>query len=345
MADQWTWYRAAIEAKHAGKDLPPVSDGKPEWGFFYAKASRAGGRVPVCIYADKNGDLVARSGTKENHQFEDAARRWAWVAGNPVARDDYVFAWNQEKWPDGTPTTAVEAAPAMGDNLPTDPFERLLAEVTDKTASATAFLNDAAAAPDKPRADKARNLQAELLALNKSANTMHETEKEPHLKAGRAVDAKFKFRATVEDICVRLRKVFENIMKAEEARQIAEAERKFQAERAAAEKERKRIEADRAKLREDDPITYHTSDPEPLPELPLAPEPVKVNAGGGIGRAAGLKDVYTGEIVDYTACLKHYGNNLKVREIIEKLVAADVKLHKMDARIPGVNVKRDRRAA
>lgn len=344
MSDPWDWYRAAIAAKNAGKPLPPVHEGKPEFGFFWAKASKQGGRIPVCIYADGNGEIVARWGTREEHRFEsDAAKRWGWVAGNPVERDTYTHAWTQGVWPDGTPTTAP-ALPA-GSNLPTDPFERLKAEVDDKIASAAAFLDDAKATPDKTRADRARNLQAELLQLHKTADTMHETEKAPHLAASRAVDAKFRFRANVEDVCKRLRTVFENIAKRIEA-EANEAARRAHAEQVRkAEEERQRIEAERKKKLADDPVAALTEDEPELPPMPPAFEPVKVQVGGGVGRAAGLKTVYVGEIVDYAACLRHYGNNLKVREIIEKLVAADVKTHKSDAKIPGVTVKEDRRAA
>lgn len=344
--DDWTWYRAAMAAKNAGKELPPVSEGKPQFGFFYYKASRAGGRVPVCIYRDANGDLVARSGTQAEHRVEDAGTRWVWVASNVVAREDYVYAWKEGKWPDGTPTKAIDAAPGMGDNLPADPFLRLQAEVDDKMAEASALLAKlGTVTADKVAADTARNIQAALLAYGKTADAMHKAEKQPHIDAGKAVDDKFRFRDKIADVSKRLRNVFENFLRAEEARQQAEAERRFQAERAAVEAERKRIEDERAKLKADDPIAYHTSEPEPMPELPLAPERVKVNAGGGVGRSAGLKDHYEIDIVDYEACLRHYRNNGKIKELIGKLVAADVKLHKLDAKLPGVNVRKERRVA
>ena len=300
----------------------------------------------MCIFRDANGDLVARSGTKDEHRIEDAGRRWAWVAKSPVDRDEYVHAWNTGTWPDGTPTTAVDGPATKDDNLPSDHFDRLMAEVTDKMADAKALLAKLESKPaDKMAADTARNIQAALLTHGRTADTMHKAEKQPWIDGGKVVDDKFRFRDAVKDVAGRLRNVFENWMRAEEAKARAEAERKFNEQRAAAEAERQRLEAERAKLKADDPIAYHTSDPEPLPELPLAPEPVRVNAGGGVGRAAGLKDVFVFEVVDYEACVHHYRNNSKVREAIERLVAGDVKTHKADARIPGVVVKKDRRAA
>ena len=184
-----------------------------------------------------------------------------------------------------------------------------------------------------------------VLAVGPVALTRAEADQIIVLDGGKVVDDKFRFRTAVEDVCKRLRNVFENWMRAEEAKARAEAERKFQAERAAAEKERQRLEAERAKKLADDPVAALTEDEPELPPIPAGPEPVRVNAGGGVGRAAGLKDVFVFEVVDYEACVHHYRNNLKIREAIEKLVAGDVKTHKMDARIPGVQVRKDRRAA
>ena len=96
---------------------------------------------------------------------------------------------------------------------------------------------------------------------------------------------------------------------------------------------------------QDDPIAALT-EPEPeLPIIPAAPEPVKVQAGGGIGRAAGLKTVYEPEITDYQKTLAHYQNHPDVQAVIEKLVKAETRLHKAATNIPGVTVRTERRAA
>ena len=344
MSDQWAWYKAAVAAKNSGKDLPPVSDGDPQWGFFWRKASRDGGRIPVCIYRDGNGDLVARSGIKAEYRTEDAGAVWTWVAGNPCARDAYVFAWDNGKWPDGTPTTAPSLP--SGSNLPSDPFERLMAEVDDKVADAKALIERLAkSTATKTDADMARNIQASLLGHVKTADAMHKAEKQPHLDACREVDDKFRFRETVKDWGARLRTIFENWMRAEEAKARAEAEKKHREELAKAQAERERIEAERAKKLADDPVAALTEDEPELPELPLAPQPVKINVGGGVGRAAGLKSDWIGEIVDYESTVKHYRNHPDVKAVIEKLVARAVKADKSEAKIPGVTVKESRRAA
>ena len=88
-------------------------------------------------------------------------------------------------------------------------------------------------------------MQAALLQLNKRADVMHKAKKQPHLDAGRAVDAKFEFRKVITAVADRLRDVFTAFMKAEEVRQRAEAQRKFEEERRKAEESRKAIEEER----------------------------------------------------------------------------------------------------
>lgn len=345
MSDNLRWYKTAIKAKNDGQPLPAVSETYPQWGFFWRKAGRSGGRIPVRIQQAKNGDIVAVSGTQSGHRMEDASNVWTWVAQNPVDRDSYIYAWEHEKWPDGTPTTAVASAATIGDNAHADPFEALQADLDDAKEKATAFLKDAAAEITETRASMATNLQRGILDIIKRSDAMHKAEKQPHLDASRDVDDKYRFRDDLKGIAARLRTVFENWMRAEEARKREDARKAFEADRAAAEAERRRIESERAKKMAEDPIAAMT-DPEPeLPIIPTAPKEVKVKVGGGVGRAAGLKTVYEPEIVDYAAALAHFAQHADVIAAVEKLVKAKVRLEKAQANIPGVKVHEERRAA
>lgn len=343
MADQWEWYRAAL----AGKS-PPINPDTVESGFFYSKASKAGGRVPVAIWRAPDGAFNCRVGTKagpRNIDASEAAKKWTYVAGNPVSRDDYKVAWETGTWPDGTPTVAPDAATPAKSNLPTDPFERLQAEIADKIASAEEWMKAHPEAKTKTESDYATNLQREINALLKQADAMHKAEKAPILAAEAAVEEKFRFRVTMKSVAARLKSIFEKFMTAEEDRQKAAAKAKYEAERRAAEIARAEAEKARAKLMQDDPIQALTT-PEPeLPELPLAPEPVKIQSGGGIGRAAGLKSVWLGEITDLRAVFEHFAETDQVRECLQKLVDATVRTHKSATKIPGVKVTEQRKAA
>ena len=344
---QWDWWVATLAAKKAGTALPPIHEGKPQSGCFYASAGKNGGRIPVLIIDDANGEKSIRVGTEAEHQImsaDEAARRWTWVAENVVSKADYMTAWTTGTWADGTPTKAP-ALPA-GSNLPTDPFERLLAEVNDKMSSAEQFASEGTEAIDKTRADRARNMQAELLAFLKNADAMHKAEKQPHLDAGRAVDEKFRFREKISALAKRLYNIYDTYVVAEDARLRAEADRKHKEEQARILAERAKIEQERKRQAVDDPIAFHTSPAPELPELPLAPPPVpKVNVGGGVGRAAGVRTDWKGEIENYDLVVEHFKAHDDVRELMQKLVDRAVKASKSQATIPGVKVREVRKAA
>jgi len=341
VADQWTWHKAAL----AGEKVT-INESKVESGFFYARASKEGGRIPIAIWRMPDGQFSCRVGTKSDHRIEteeQAAKRWVSIAEKCVSREDYKTAYETGTWPDGVATAAP--APTSRTNEITDPFERLQAEIADKMASAEAWLKAHPEAKNKNESDYATNLQRELNTLLKQADAMHGAEKAPLLAATKAVDDKFRFRDKIKTIGASLKSVFERFMVAEERRAREAAQKKFEEERKAAEAERKRIEADRELLMKNDPIAALTS-PEPeIPELPLAPAAVKVQSGGGVGRAAGLKSIWTPIIRDKKLALSHYSDHPEILSALEKLIRADTKLHKNLTAIPGVDVIEERKAA
>ena len=143
----------------------------------------------------------------------------------------------------------------------------------------------------------------------------------------------------------RLRGVFTAFMKAEEMRQRAEAQKRFEDERRKAEESRKAAEEARKQLECNDLTLALISEKEPLPELPIAPEPVRIQVGGGFGRKAGLKTVYLGKILDWQKVIHHFSGHQQVRDLLQKLVDADVRLNKAQCSIPGVELVEERVAA
>lgn len=337
MADQFDYYRAAL----AGKN-PPIHDGQPQSGFYFAKAGKRGGRVPVAIWTADDGEKNFRWGHKANHVnfAEDmAAQRWTWIADKPVAREDYVKAWTDGVWPDGTP--CEEPAPTIGDNATGDPFVDLKSEIDDKLESARTFAKENKdGVKDKTGSDKAANLAAELAKLNKRADELFEEEKRPVREKALEIDKRFAFRKDIATAVSFLKGLATKWMAAEEARRLAEERKRKEAEERAIAIAR----AEREKLMRDDPIAALTS---PEPELPMPPkaEPVKVQVGGGIGPKLGLRDNWIGIITDWPKALDYYKDHPDVRAAVEKLVRAEVKLKKETAAIPGVEAKNERKAA
>jgi len=326
--DQWAWWRAAF----AGK-LGPMREDRPESGFYRTKDG-----APVAFWLKDGEQFCLRDGERVA-SHGDILSLWVSVAKKPVSKELYDARRKDGRWPD------QPEAPAQRGNMPADPFEALKSEFDDKLASAEAWLKAHPQAKDQTESDYARNLQAELLKIEKVADGMHKAEKQPHLDAGRAVDDKFRFRERVAPIAKALRDVFGTFMAAEEERQRKAARAKFEAEKRAAEAARREIEAQREKQMRDDPIAALTS-PEPeLPMAPIAPEAVKVKAGGGVGRAAGLRTEYVPEITDYDAALAHFAHHDDVRALVDKLVKAATRAGKSQTRIPGVTIHERRVAA
>ena len=326
--DQWSWWRSALSGK-----IGPMRESKPESGFYRAKDG-----TPVAFWVKDDEQFCLREGQRVTAQG-DMLSLWVSVAKKPISKDLYDARRKDGRWPD------QPEAPAQRGNMPADPFEALKAEFNDKLASAEAWLKAHPTAKDQTESDYARNLQAELLKIEKQADTMHKAEKQPHLDAGRAVDDKFRFRERVAPIAKALRNVFGAFMAAEEERQRKAAQAKFEAEKKAAEAARREIKAQREKQMRDDPIAALTS-PEPeLPMAPIAPEAVKVKAGGGVGRAAGLRTEYVPEITDYAAALQHFANHDDVRALVDKLVKAATRVGKSQTKIPGVTIHERRVAA
>lgn len=326
MADQWAWWRASVEA---GKPQP-ITEAVIESGFYKTRTSKGASFQPVAIWREdgKAMGLLGPKGGSFSLSETDLAARWLFIAKHPIPHDEYKAMY------------AGTSSPAPS-NLPSDPYEAWKAEIDDKVASVREWM---ATTPidDKPKADRARNSQSEILALIKRGEGMHKDEKAPILKAERETDAKYlPMCKGAKEVADRLRHLYGAFAAAEEARLRAEAQARFDAERKAAEAERARIAAEQEKLMAEDPIAALTSLPPELPAVPVAPEPVKVNVGGGVGRAAGLKTEWDVEFTDYGLAVQHFMGHPDVQALIGKLAKSAVKTAKGSIEIPGVrNVSR-----
>lgn len=307
-------------------------------GFYWMRRGKGAPREPVAIWRDKDtNELVCAAGfDKKRTNPTDV---WLWCAENKIDNVTAKFAWEHRHFPD-------EPAP-IGHNSPPsdDPYEALKTEIEAKQKQAQDWMAARPTIRTQKDADYSTNAQRELLALNKRADAMFTAEKAPHLAACRNVDERYRFRAAVADVADRLRKVFGRFMVAEEQRQKAEAEAKHKAELERVAAECKRLEEERAAKLRDDPVAALTEAPPELPLVPAAPEAVKVTSGGGIGKRAALQDVWVGTITDYREAAMFFIEHPKMVELVDKLVAHQVKDLKATARIPGVTVSKERRAA
>jgi hypothetical protein len=312
----------------------PISADHPVLGFYKMRRQKDGPWLPVAIWKKDNGEVVARVGP----DMAAPSDIWTYCAGHKVSSADAKFAFTNKYWPDEQP-------PSQLSNLPTDPFERLQVEIKEKEERAARLLEHHPEIKNQLTCDLFVNTQKELLGLNKQADALFTIEKKPLLDATNACDEKYRFRARVKVLSERLRSRFETFMKAEQDRRTAEAEAKFQAEHAKVLAERKRLEDERWRKIQSDPVAALTESAPAMPELPLGPEPVKVQAGGGVGRRAGLKTVWVPVIEDYKAVLAYYSEHPDIRAAVDKLVNHVVRDAKGSIVIPGVRIVSDRKVA
>jgi hypothetical protein len=289
----------------AGKK-PPIHDGEPQCGFYKRRLIKDGPWVPVAIWhTDANG-LVCKVGD----QMQDPIDQWTWVAGNPVSKADAKFAFEHSgRWPDEIEADAVgviaEEMDAPDIALKTAIKSSL--EWLEKNKITTEAL-----------AKKAATLKSKVAEKRLAATKAHKAEKEPHLDAGRRVDAKYnpliKDAKSVESkIGAASHDYLSKKKRQEEAIAAAAAE--------AARKEQERLAEEHRKSQGNLPEEEKT---EPIPvELPVAPK--KVSVGGASGRKMTIKEDVEFVVTDYPKALKYFSQYSEVKDLIATLAKREGK--------------------
>lgn len=201
-------------------------------------------------------------------------------------------------------------------------------------------------------APKFRALQAEEVKLRKRLDETRKTEKEPHLRASQAVDAKYQplihlAQEAVKAVTAALTK----FLQAEEARVRAEAEAK---RKQAEEEERRARELAAQAEKEEDPFdAFDKTEEARKAEAQAAAltrqvaEPVKakvVNAEGG--RSGGLRTVgYIVTVEDPSALIAHYADRQEFLDLAISMAKREAAATKGQCKVPGVKITADRRAA
>lgn len=310
-ADAYAWYHSAL----AGAATPITEE--PRAGFFRRRSSKDGPWVAAAIWTDPEKGLVCRVG----NAMRDPHQEWTWLAKNPVPADQAKAFFVTGKWP-----SEILLEPTVGHNNPPADLSTM---ARDEIERATDWAKKNPTIDSKVNCDIAANLAAMLVKRANEVDDHRTKEKEPHLQAGRDVDAKWK---PIVDDCKAAARALKDIagrwMAAEEVR-LMKAERERQAA------ERERIDAERAKAA----ALNQPPPPEPIavPAKPL----VKVNAGGARGSKMGLKTVKSAVVVDHAKALEFFANHSEIVAKVQELAARAVKL---DQEVPGVEVKVERKA-
>lgn len=303
MSDQFHWWREAITGNN-----PPIHDGEPHSGYFKRRLVKGGPWVPAAIW-DADGRKVCRVGS----ETRDAYDEWTWLAKNPVKQADAKMAFETGSWPgDDTPV----ASQLVGSNNPPSDITDL---IPMEIGNADAWLKQVKTISTQVDADIAANKVATLRGLKKQADAAHETEKAPHLTAGRAVDAKYNPKIKdAEDAVKRLLAAVTVFQNAEKVRLLAIAAdaARIENEKRAAEYKRQQEEAAKAAAE------AKANEPPPPPiaaPVFVAPEPIKIKSGGAVGKTVGLRKVKFAVVEDIEKALLALKGHKDMIEMVQTL--------------------------
>jgi len=278
----------------------------PHCGFW--RKGKSGD--PVAVWRDAaSGNLVARIGGRQarwaDAEFDETT--FGFCLPNPISHETYQAVMRGEPWPG---TDAVVAA-QIGDNSgAVDDVEML----RDQIAAAVEQAKTYRAVEDDETAAKAQSLRARLLELAGEVAKKHKSEKEPHLTAGREVDAKWLPMArSAENAAAPIR----NALSAYETAKMLAA-------RKAADEERQR--------------TAETGEAPAAPQPTAKPAPIR----GGHGRAAGVRTIRVAIIIDQDEVYRTFRENAEVCALLKKLAQKAIDV---GASVPGVQVNEERKVA
>jgi hypothetical protein len=302
--DRWSWWRHAVKnPEHIGKTLL-ASPSDPELGYYRCRG-RDKQWEPVGIFLDDDGQMVAERGLTRRRV--DPLDVWTSCLRYPVTYEFHVKALRGEGYDDEPP-------PPIGDNSgAADPLGNIKLELEGEKETAETFLEQPIAS--QADADRIGIWAKRFLDIGKRAETERVTEKEPHLEAGRAVDAKWKpLVDEAKAFADRLRKHVEPWLLAEKRKALAAANA------AREEAQRQRREAETAETDEARQQALQAA-------KQAADEAVNVrNASAGrTGARVSVRVEKRANITDFEACLMALKDHPDLRVLVQQLAQRAVK--------------------
>lgn len=298
----YDYWRAVLAGER-----PPVHEDQPQLGYYRTKGGKGRMPEPVAIF-EQDDELVALRGDSA----VDAGEIWTWVCQNAITYETYqAVAERGEPWPDMDQAVASQVG---HNNPPADAS----ATIQEQIEAAKAGIVDYAKITDDEMSAKAQSLRSRLLELKGQAEKAHKAEKEPHLKAGRDVDAKW----------------------LPAAKDAGDAAGKIRSAMDAWENEKLRVEGERLrKLAAEQRKAEEAGRPAPAPVAPVEPPaPIK----GAYGRAASVRTVKIATVVDQDALYALLRDNAEVKALLAKLAQKAVDAGATPA---GVTVEEVRKVA
>jgi len=242
-------------------------------------------------------------------------------------------------------------APKIGDNKPPAVDPEILADFTAraaKFAEAGGLWLDKGKIEDAETAAKAGDFLRGARQLFKQVEDERKKQKEPHLEAGKAVDAAFeKVKSIIEKTASAAKKLLDAFA-AEEDRRVR-AEQAAAAQAAAESRQKAEEEARRAAARND--IVGEAEAEAALKEAAKAEkaaakvETVKIGSATGAGKALSYRTIRTARIKSAALACAHYREHPELIATLERLANADIRAKNGPDSVPGFEIIEERRVA
>jgi hypothetical protein len=302
MTADWTYWRRSL----AGEDMP-VHEGEPHIGY-YRRNNRDGLPSAVAIWKEDDGTMWAQ--VDHNEPTCDPDRVWSIFqrsCRHPIAHFVYERRMETGEWPD----VDEAAATVVRRNAETVDEETLLVENLIE-------LEVAAARYEEIRTDeeatKVAGLRSSIGKIGSKLDKLRSERKEPHLRAGQAVDEHFRpLIARSKTADASLKAMLDAYMT---AKLRAQREEEARQRRLAEEEARRAAEAERASAPAPEPVE---PTPEPAPEI----LPQRIQTVTGRASSVGIKRIP--RIVDMDKVIARYRMEPAFVDVLKRLVEADVK--------------------
>jgi len=330
----WAWWQNAL----AGT-IGPIHDGDPQQGYYRTRFKDKPWE-PVAIWFE-DGKWHAMRGDRQ----VDASDIWTWCCRNPITYEAYNKAIEGAGWDD------EPEAPAIGHNLPTDPFEALQVEFAAEREQAEAFMKKPITT--QAEADRAAIWSKRLSTIAKKATDLHKVEKQPHLDAGRNVDNKWReLKEEPDAISKKLKRHMDAFLQ-EEARKERErqAAARAEADRIQREADAARVAAEKAAAKNDNDAAAVAAqnnaiaEAERLAQLAAQAErdaQARNASAGRTGAKVSLRTFVFAEITDFDALLMALKDRAEIKEVVETLAN---RAARAGVELAGMAIRSEQRAA
>jgi hypothetical protein len=331
----WAWWQAAL----AG-NFGPIHDSDPQQGYYRTR------------FKDKPWEPVAIWFEDEWHAMRgervvNAAEIWTWCCRNPISYEAYTKAIDGAGWDD------EPEAPAIGHNLPDDPFEALQVEFAAEKEQAEAFLKT----PIKKQADadRAAVWSKRLSTIAKKATDLHKVEKQPHLDAGRNVDNKWReLKEDPDALSKKLKRHLDAFLQEQQRIELdRQAAARAEADRIQREADAVRVAAEQASAKNDNESNAGAiaernnaiAEAQRLADQAAQAErdaQARNASAGRTGAKVSLRTFTYAEITDFDALLMALKDRPEIREVVETLAN---RAARSGVELAGMAIKSEQRAA